>query len=208
MPLRAGAIGAAASDGNVITINGTGIDIALTDANGDPLDGDSSGLFTTGGRELARVFLWTDPTNNNIVLGTTTSVSPFDPDFLGDIVFAMYLQETGAPVDGAKMWTVQYESLDHLIAGTTVASHDDPLDLTGKVFVTANQALNFNFTGAPSGSNLFMTFGDPNTVQIVVVGQDPLNQSQGGNINTKDVLNISQAQHHLLRRQRQPDQPR
>ena len=57
---------------------------------GDPLDGDSSGLFTTGGAADGEVFLWTDPTNNNIVLGTTTSVSPFDPDFLGDIVFAMY----------------------------------------------------------------------------------------------------------------------
>jgi hypothetical protein len=51
----------------------------------------------------------------------------------------------------------------------------------------------FNFAGAPSGSNLFMTFGDPTSTQIVVIGQDPLNQSQGGNINTKDVLNISQA---------------
>ena len=39
-----------------------------------------------------------------------------------------------------------------------------------------------------------MTFGDPASAQIVVTGQDPLNQSQGGNINTKDVLNISQAQ--------------
>src|SRR5262249_27775367 len=38
-----------------------------------------------------------------------------------------------------------------------------------------------------------MTFGDPNSAQIVVIGEDPLNQSQGGNINTKDVLNISQA---------------
>src|SRR5215831_4353214 len=53
--------------------------------------------------------------------------------------------------------------------------------------------LTFNFAGAPSGSNLFMTFGDPTSTQIVVIGEDPLNQSQGGNINTKDVLNISQA---------------
>ena len=53
--------------------------------------------------------------------------------------------------------------------------------------------LNFGFAGAPSGSNLFMTFGDPTSTQIVVIGEDPLNQSQGGNINTKDVLNISQA---------------
>ena len=35
---------------NVIQITGTGItDLAFTDANGDPLDGDSSGLFTTDG---------------------------------------------------------------------------------------------------------------------------------------------------------------
>ncbi|PBC09031.1 DUF5801 repeats-in-toxin domain-containing protein, partial [Mesorhizobium sp. WSM3859] len=53
--------------------------------------------------------------------------------------------------------------------------------------------LNFSFAGAPSGSNLFMTFGDPTSTQIVVIGKDPLNQSQGGNITTKDVLNISQA---------------
>jgi hypothetical protein len=38
-----------------------------------------------------------------------------------------------------------------------------------------------------------MTFGDPTSAQIVVIGEDPLNQSQGGNITTKDVLNISQA---------------
>ena len=53
--------------------------------------------------------------------------------------------------------------------------------------------VNFGFAGAPSGSNLFMTFGDPTATQIVVIGEDPLNQSEGGNITTKDVLNISQA---------------
>ena len=53
--------------------------------------------------------------------------------------------------------------------------------------------VNFSFAGAPSGSNLFMTFGNPTSTQIVVIGQDPLNQSEGGLIGTKDVLNISQA---------------
>ncbi|WP_027166202.1 hypothetical protein [Mesorhizobium sp. WSM3224] len=38
-----------------------------------------------------------------------------------------------------------------------------------------------------------MMFGSPTSAQIVVIGEDPLNQSQGGNITTKDVLNISQA---------------
>ncbi|WP_210214451.1 hypothetical protein, partial [Mesorhizobium sp. M4A.F.Ca.ET.020.02.1.1] len=53
--------------------------------------------------------------------------------------------------------------------------------------------VNFSFAGAPSGSNLFMTFGNPASTQIVVIGKDPLDQSAGGNITTKDVLNISQA---------------
>ena len=53
--------------------------------------------------------------------------------------------------------------------------------------------VNFGFAGAPSGSNLFMAFGAPTGPQIVVIGQDPLNQSEGGLIGTKDVLNISQA---------------
>ena len=169
---------------NVIQITGTGItDLAFTDANGDPLDGNSSGLYTTGGvTDGEEVFLFTDEVNNNIVLGKTEG---------GDIVFAIYLEETGTPLSGAKMWTVQYESLDH----DDPDNPDDPdrLDLTDKVFVTANQSINFGFAGAPSGSNLFMTFGNPNSTQIVVIGEDPLNQSEGGLINTKDVLNISQA---------------
>ncbi|TIW70245.1 MAG: hypothetical protein E5V56_02520, partial [Mesorhizobium sp.] len=53
--------------------------------------------------------------------------------------------------------------------------------------------VNFSFAGAPSGSNLFMMFGNPASTQIVVIGKDPLDQSAGGNITTKDVLNISQA---------------
>ena len=70
---------------------------------------------------------------------------------------------------------------------------DDAVDLGNNLKVAVSESINFGFAGAPSGSNLFMTFGDPNSTQIVVIGKDPLNQSQGGNINTKDVLNISQA---------------
>ena len=69
--------------------------------------------------------------------------------------------------------------------------------------------VNFSFAGAPSGSNLFMTFGDPTSTQIVVIGQDPLNQSEGGNINDQGRAQYQPGrQHHLVRRQRQPDQPR
>ena len=173
------AINHAVSNGNVISISGvTGtINVTFTDANGGALDGDSSGLFTNDGEEI---FLFTDAVNDNIVLGKTA---------LGAIVFAIYLEETGTPVSGGNFWSIQFEALENPDA----TNPDDPIDLGNNLKVAVSEEINFSFAGAPSGSNLFMTFGDPNSVQIVVIGQNPLNQSQGGNINTKDVLNISQA---------------
>src|SRR5215831_9020931 len=174
------AINKAVSNGNVISISGvtgTITNLAFTDANGGALDGDSSGLFTNDGEEI---FLFTDTVNDNIVLGKTAA---------GSIAFAVFLEETGSPVSGGKFWSIQYEALEHPDA----TNPDDSIDLNGNLKVAASEEINFGFAGAPSGSNLFMMFGDPNTTQIVVIGKNPLNQSQGGNINTKDVLNISQA---------------
>ena len=173
------AINHAVSNGNVISISGvTGtINVTFTDANGGALDGDSSGLFTNDGEEI---FLFTDAVNDNIVLGKTA---------LGAIVFAIYLEETGTPVSGGNFWSIQFEALENPDA----TNPDDPIDLGNNLKVAVSEEINFSFAGAPSGSNLFMTFGDPTSTQIVVIGQNPLNQSQGGNINTKDVLNISQA---------------
>src|SRR5262249_30036690 len=105
------------------------------------------------------------------------------------IAFAVFLEETGSPVSGGKFWSIQYEALEH----PNATNPDDSIDLGNNLKVGVSEAINFSFAGAPSGSNLFMTFGDPNGTQIVVIGQNPLNQSQGGNINTKDVLNIIQA---------------
>jgi hypothetical protein len=173
------AINAAMSDGDVISISGatTITNLALTDATGGALDGDSSGIFTNDGEEI---FLFTDTENDNIVLGKTAA---------GAIAFAVYLEETGSPVSGGKLWTIEFEALEHPDA----TNPDDSKDLSLNLKVAATEEVNFSFAGAPSGSNLFMIFGDPNGTQIVVIGQDPLNQSEGGNINTKDVLNISQA---------------
>src|SRR5262245_54345608 len=174
------AINKAVSNGNVISISGvTGAvgNIAFTDANGGALNGDTSGLFTNDGEEI---FLFTDSLNENIVLGKTAA---------GAIAFALFLEETGSPVSGGKFWSIQYEALEHPDA----TNPDDSIDLGNNLKVAASEQINFGFAGAPSGANLFMTFGDPNSTQIVVIGKNPLNQSQGGNINTKDVLNISQA---------------
>src|SRR4030095_1284783 len=115
-----------------------------------------------------------------IVLGKTAA---------GAIAFAVFLEETGSPVSGGKFWSIQYEALEHPDA----TNPDDSIDLNGNLKVAVSEDLNFSFAGAPSRSNIFMTFGNPTSTQIVVIGQAPLNQSNGGNITTRDVLNISQA---------------
>src|SRR5262245_37013389 len=183
-----GAIGAAASSGNVITINGTGItDLALTDANGDPLDGDSSGLFTTENKE---VFLFTDSANNNIVLGKTAGVDGIVGNADDAIVFAVYLEQTGSPLSGAKLWTVQYQSLSH----NDPTNPDDPdrVDLTNKVFVTADQALTFNFDQLVSGASLFGAVGTTANA-LVVIGENITLDANGKYIkNQTDDIKTSQ----------------
>jgi hypothetical protein len=212
-----GAIGAALSgyDGSndgldVITVTaGPGFDIdnlALTDTNGDALDGDDSGLTTTDGDPI---FLYTDPDNDNIVLGRKGTMNGeteaigdaeafvADPD--GEIVFAIYLDES-TDLTAAKIWTVQYEALAHPDAGDgTDGSHDEVLSLANTLFVTASRDLEFDLTNAPSGQNLFIMFGDGNItdgdaeVAIVATGKNPANQSAGESITTGDTVNTSQA---------------
>ena len=174
------AIGAAMSAGNVVTFGPTGTlgNIALTDANGAPLNGVDSGLDTTDGAEHSS----SSPTR------TTTSSSARRR--AGTIVFAIYLEETGgSPPTGAKLWTVQYEAIDH---GDDGNDHDSAVDLTGLVHVTAFEEQNFSFANAPSGQNLFMMFG--NTSQaILVTGEDPADESAGQNVsNDGDTVNTGQ----------------
>src|SRR4030095_14150895 len=107
-----------------------------------------------------------------IVLGKTAA---------GAIAFAVYLEETGSPVSGGKFWSIQYEALEQPDA----TNPDDSIDLNGNLRVAVSEGITFSFAGAPSGSNLFMTFDGSGAAQIVVIGKDPLNQSQGGNITTK-----------------------
>jgi hypothetical protein len=173
------ALGAAGSPGNVVTfsdLTGT-FNIALTDADGNPLFNDDSGLVTTGGDAI---FLFTD-TNDNIVLGKTSS---------GTLVFAIYLEETGgSPPTGAKLWTVQYEAIDH---GDDNNDPDSAVDLTDLVYVTASAEQSFPFAGAPSGQNLFMMFGTTSQA-ILVTGEDPANESAGQNVsNDGDTVNTGQ----------------
>ncbi|RSZ39976.1 hypothetical protein EJO66_07465 [Variovorax beijingensis] len=173
---------------NAITLSGTGAftGMAFTDANGAPLNGLDSGLNTADGEDI---FLYTDTTNNNVVYGKTAA---------GVVVFAAYLEETGSPVTGAKIWMVQYEAM----ANPDAANPDDAVNLLNKVFVSVSQDTEFNLSDAPSGQNLFLMFTTANPtivngrisdVTIIATGKDPANESTGVSINTGDTINTSKA---------------
>ena len=157
------------------SVSGTVTDVSFTDANGAPLNGFDSGLNTADGEDI---FLYTDTTNNNVVYGKTA---------LNVVVFAAYLEETGSPVTGAKLWTVQYEA----IANPDASNPDDPVNLADKIFVSVASASEFSFANVPSGQNLFAMFGNASAA-IVVTGKNPANESTGVGINTGDTVNTSQ----------------
>ncbi|MFV3304595.1 beta strand repeat-containing protein [Pseudomonas sp. NY15181] len=192
-----GYTGAAGNTGsNAFTLNpapGAVItDVSFTDSLGAALNGLDSGLQTLDG---THILLYTD-TNNNIVLGRAGSSS-------GTIVFAAYIEETGSPLSGGKIWTVEYQPLKHPDA----TNPDDAVNLLNKVFIGAAQDLTFSLANAPSGQNLFLmfttanptTFTDASNVvrisspAIIATGKDPADQSGGANITTGDTINTSQA---------------
>ncbi|SEK99666.1 hypothetical protein SAMN03159362_1635 [Pseudomonas sp. NFIX51] len=188
-----GAVGDTGS--NAFTLNlapgAINVDISFTDSLGAALNGLDSGLDTLDGIDI---LLYTD-TNNNILLGRAGG-----PD--GAIVFAAYIEETGSPLSGGKIWTVEYQPLKHPDANNP----DDALNLLNKVFIGASQDLTFSLANAPSGQNLFLMFtkASPTVVDdggvlrisdptIIATGKDPADQSSGVNISTGDTINTSQA---------------
>ncbi|UVM35499.1 DUF5801 repeats-in-toxin domain-containing protein [Pseudomonas sp. B21-019] len=163
-------------------------DISFVDSAGVPLNGLDSGLDTLNGTSI---LLYTD-TNNNILLGRAGSAT-------GAIVFAAYIEETGSPLSGGKIWTVEYQPLKHPDA----SNPDDAVNLLNKVFIGAAQDAEFSLANAPSGQQLFLMFttmgatADVNGripgVSIVVTGRDPLDQSaSSAAITSADTVNSSQ----------------
>ncbi|KZN20197.1 MULTISPECIES: DUF5801 repeats-in-toxin domain-containing protein [Pseudomonas] len=186
-----GAVGNTGSNAFTITDGASITDISFVDSAGAPLNGLDSGLDTLDGTSI---LLYTD-TNNNILLGRAGSAT-------GAIVFAAYIEETGSPVTGGKIWTVEYQPLKHPDA----TNPDDSLNLLDKVFIGTSQDLEFSLAGVPSGANLFLMFtkANPTVVDdggvlritdptIIATGKDPADESSGANINTGDTIITSQA---------------
>ncbi len=189
-----GAVGNTGSDAFTISAppGATITDISFVDNAGAPLNGLDSGLFTLDGTSI---LLYTDTNDNNILLGRAGAAD-------GAIVFAAYIEETGSPATGGKIWTVEYQPLKHPDA----SNPDDAVNLLDKVFVGASQDLEFSLKDVPSGQNLFLMFttANPTVVDdggvlritdpaIIATGKDPADQSSGANINTGDTVNTSQA---------------
>ncbi|WP_234358335.1 DUF5801 repeats-in-toxin domain-containing protein [Metapseudomonas resinovorans] len=188
-----GYTGAAGNTGsNAFTISaapGASItDVSFVDSSGAALNGLDSGLDTLDGTSI---FLYTDTSNNNILLGRAGSAT-------GAIVFAAYIEETGSPVSGGKIWTVEYQPLKH----PDTTNPDDALNLANKVFIGTSEDLVFSLANAPSGQNLFLMFttATPTVVggritdpTIIATGKNPADQSAGANITTGDTINTSQA---------------
>ncbi|MEE9102040.1 DUF5801 repeats-in-toxin domain-containing protein [Pseudomonas nitroreducens] len=192
-----GYTGAVGDNGsNAFTLNplpgGSITDVRFTDSGGVALNGLDSGLLTLDG---THILLYTDSVNNNVLIGRAGSAA-------GPIVLAAYIQESGTPPTGGKIWTVEYQPLQHPDA----TNPDDAVNLLNKVFIGTSQDLSFSLANAPSGQNLFLmftsenptTFTDASNVvrisspTIIATGKDPADQSSGANINTGDTINTSQ----------------
>ena len=164
-------------------------DIRFVDSAGAPLNGVDSGLDTLDGTSI---LLYTDTNNDNIVVGRAGSAT-------GAIVFAAYIEETGSPLSGGKIWTVEYQPLKHPDA----TNPDDAVNLLNKVFIGAGQDAEFSLANAPSGQHLFLMFttagatADANGSGSPVPPSSPPARirrpvASGANITSGDTINSSQ----------------
>lgn len=163
---------------NVFTIPSASLvaSMTLTNASGNIFSGEDSGLKTLAEDSI---FLFSDESNSDIVLGKTTS---------DVIVFAVYLEQTSMPVQGGALWTVLYEPLYH----NDPTNHDDKLSLDGLVHVKLETLGADLLDTATPGQHLFFMVGDTDA-GYVVTGRDPANQSEGINPNKGDRVNVSNA---------------
>ncbi|WP_258537972.1 MULTISPECIES: DUF5801 repeats-in-toxin domain-containing protein, partial [unclassified Pseudomonas] len=134
-----GAVGNTGSNAFSVTADpgATITNVSFVDSTGALLNGVDSGLDTLDGTSI---LLYTDTSNDNILVGRAGSAS-------GAIVFAAYIEETGSPLSGGKIWTVEYQPLKHPDA----TNPDDAVNLLNKVFIGAGQDAEFSLANAPSG---------------------------------------------------------
>ncbi|WP_192245162.1 hypothetical protein [Mesorhizobium silamurunense] len=160
-----------------------GLGFVALDSNGQnpaPVDGLDSGQQTLDGNEI---FLYTDPNNDNVLLGREGSGTTADSG--GQIVFAVYLEEVtdqNNVITGGQLWTVLFEPLAHPVD----TDPDDVVTLPDTLGVAATGEQSFSFAGAPAGNNLFMAFGSSADALLVsgTSASHTVNSSKGGGATT------------------------
>ena len=166
------------TDGNDVQVSGGNITgLSLTDEDGNLFDGTYDSMINSiAGNDIN---LKSDPANDNVVLGIDSVT--------GNVIFAIYLQEVTDAVTGeiigGDFWVVLFEP----IYDTDPNDPDGVEDLTNRLFVSAEQVIDFSFAGAPSGQNEFMAFASDGVV-IVASGEangDSVNSGQGANLGDK-----------------------
>jgi hypothetical protein len=172
------------------------LDIAFTNSSGAPLSGVDSGLLTIDGR---KIFLYTSNITNNLVVGRVGNADG-TANSSGDVVLALFLEtnpggSSDADATGVDLWVLEIGStIQHNLNG---ASPNDFVSLSNKLFVSVTNPIEFDATGAPSGSNLFITYGDgspsASEAAVVVTAVGAANQSAGANVSSGEVVKTSQA---------------
>jgi len=181
----AASVKGAVSTAGYVTVDPEGGDITnlfFSDPDGNFFNGDQviyngSPLQTIDG---ANIYLWSLG-DGDIVLATTSSTIN-----TGDVVAAFYLNDA---VDNlsATIEMVTFIPLDH----PDDTNHDDRVDWTDLLNITATGSTSFDFDALKSGSSLWVAVGS-SSGGVLVTGGSPDVDGNGKKTNDSDVIHTSQ----------------
>ncbi|MDX8483114.1 hypothetical protein RFN28_32380 [Mesorhizobium sp. VK24D] len=153
--------------------------LIFSDGSGGALSGVDTGFKAIDGNEI---FLYSDPSNPDIVLGREGSGGVANPN--GTVAFSLLLQPTNS---GATIWIVQYEALTN--KNPAVGEDANTLDLTNLVYVSGSSTTtsNFNFATKQPGQNYWLPFHDSVSGDTVLVTGLDKSTSSPDTVNTSTV---------------------
>jgi hypothetical protein len=190
---------------NALTFGANTQTVLFTNSSGVELNGVDSGLVAIDGRQIS---LYTYGPDNNLVIGREDNADG-SANASGTPVFAIYLDTNGSAGDenfdlgatSANLWVVEFSSIQHYLntstSNTAYNDFNDIVTLANKLFVTSSNPVSFNADHSPSGSNLFITFGDGSPAatetSVIATAVGAANQSVTGGISGGAVVKTSQA---------------
>ncbi|TGS10273.1 hypothetical protein EN852_026735 [Mesorhizobium sp. M2E.F.Ca.ET.209.01.1.1] len=153
--------------------------LVFGDSSGKPLSGVDTHFTAIDGAEI---FLYSDPSNPDIVLGREGSGGVANPN--GKVAFALLLQPTSG---GATVWVVQYEALTN--TNPSVGEDANTLNLDQLVYVSGSSTTtsNFNFATKQPGQNYWLPFHDAVSGDTVLVTGLDKSTSSPDTVNTSTV---------------------